>query len=538
MSACLNVASSLRTGVQHQLSYVWSVYSKPTPCNIKELFILFLFCLSIAGATGGLLYQWLSNTLQYKEDPSGIVAGTFASIVLLLLFLVHPARCAFTLIIPTLVTKQGRKLLLSGICLLLGTNVIPNIVRNIKMLLELSQCILRSATDNILNSTQLVSQAMSALELGGIDKVIKMLHLQLNYHPDINYAHIRSTLTNVSQQINGEFQSVQVWMDRATLLTNRAFATILILNLIVASIWYLAHYLTDLDFDNNYLTRKLEKLCKSSSANCDVFLSMAGKLTKTTGLKLSQKEKRKCLIRLIMVTIYLVLSAAVIAADYGIFHLTSSLTQWTENAPCLTANLDLTFVIEMDIPGISDMEKFKDNTLGFFGVNTNVKVIKPIVDINKKLSWCYDLIPIDCVKKPVRPDLQVICFVGGMYIVTYFMAALDAYAVRVRRRIAASFFQNQEEERISYLYQKILTKCGKGSNRQYVISAGPSEGGSWERGCAEHGGVSRISQRWRGNERTQEQPASEPATLAMASYRTAEAPHWEMQDSEEEETNF
>ncbi|GCB65743.1 hypothetical protein scyTo_0004854 [Scyliorhinus torazame] len=327
-------------------------------------------------------------------------------------------------------------------------------------------------------------------------------------------------------------------MDRATLLTNRALASILFLNLIVASIWYLAHYLTDLDFDNNYLTRKLGKLARSSSTNCDMFLSMAGKLTKTTGLKLSHKEKRKCLIHLIMVTVYLVLSAAVIAADYGIFHLTSSLTQWTKNAPCLSANLNLTFVIEMDIPEIAGIEKFKDDALGFFGGNTNFKIKKTIMDINKRLPWSYDLIPTDCVKKPVPPDLQVICFVGGMYIVTYFMAALDAYAVRIRRRIAASFFQKQEEERISYLYQKILKKCGKDGNRQSVIPAGPSEGGSWERVCAEQGGVGRISQRWRRNERTEEQPATEPATLAMANYRTAEAPRWEMQDSDEEETNF
>ncbi|XP_078092204.1 osteoclast stimulatory transmembrane protein [Mustelus asterias] len=543
MSACLNILRTGLVGVRRQLSYGWSIYSKPTPCNIKELFILFLFCLSIAGAAGGLLYHWLSHTLQYKEDLSSIVSGTFASVVLLLVFLVHPARCTFTLIIPTLGTKQGRKLLLSGICLLLGANVIPNIVWNIKMLLEISQCILESATENILNSTQLVPQAMSALELGNIDKILKSLGLTVNYHPEINYTHIRSTLTNVSQQVKGDFDSVQVWMDRATLLVNRALATILFFNLIGASLWYLARYLTDLDFDNSYLTRKLEELAKSNPVNCDMFLAAAGKLTKTTGLKLSQKERKKCLIRLTMVTIYLVLSAAVIAADYGIFHLTGSLTAWTENAPRLSVFLDLKLLIEANVPGISEVTNAAKEILNVFGkiVNIDEKLNLPkkisLVNINKTLPWIYDLIPANCVKKPAPPDVRVIFFISGMFIITYIMVALDAYAVRIRRKIAASFFQKQEEERICYLYQKILKKCGNGGNGESLISAGPSAGDARERRCAEHGGVGRFAQGGTGNERTT-QPGTEPATLEMASCGTAVAVYWEKEGSDEEENNF
>eukprot|EP00061_Rhincodon_typus_P005767 g25678.t1 len=132
-------------------------------------------------------------------------------------------------------------------------------------------------------------------------------------------------------------------MDRAKLLVNRGLAGFLFFNLIAASFWYLAHYLTDLEFDNGYLTTDLEKLAKSNPTNCDTFLAAAGMLTKTTGLKLSQKEK-KCLVHMAMITVYLVLSAAVIAADYGIFHLVSSLTKWTENVPCLSVSHDLNIV--------------------------------------------------------------------------------------------------------------------------------------------------------------------------------------------------
>ncbi|XP_041061369.1 osteoclast stimulatory transmembrane protein-like [Carcharodon carcharias] len=320
MSACLIIASVLCTclvGVQRQLSYAWTIYSKPTPCNIKELFILFLFYLTIAGAAGGLLYYWMSHTLQYKEELSGIIAGTLTSIVLLILFLVHPARCVFTLVIPTLGTKQGRKMILSGICLLIGANVVPNIVQHIKMLLELSQ----------------------------------------------------------------------------------SLASILLLNLIAASVWYLTHYLTNLDFDNNYLTRKLEKLAKSSPTNCDKLLAAAGKLTKTTGLKLSQKEKKKCL-------------------------------------------------VELGIPGVPEIANSLETVAKTFGRNLNFSNVKKnprIVDIREKLPWTYNRYPLTV----------------GMYIITYFMTALDVYAVRMRRKIAALFFQKQEEERICYLYQKVLKKYGK-----------------------------------------------------------------------------
>ncbi|GCC23301.1 hypothetical protein chiPu_0001695 [Chiloscyllium punctatum] len=309
-------------------------------------------------------------------------------------------------------------------------------------------------------------------------------------------------------------------MDRATLLVNRALAGFLFFNLIAASLWYLARYLTDLEFDNNYLTRNLEKLAKSNPSDCDKFLAAAGKLTKTTGLKLSQNEKKKCLIRMTMITINLVLIAAVIAADYGIFHLVSSLTMWTENVPCLSVFIDFKFLVNLrTIPILNKLT-----------VNVN------IVNINHEVPWKYNLVPTDCVKKPVPPDMQVIFFISGMYVFIYFMAALDAYVVRICRKIAASFFQKHEKERIYYLYQTILKEYKKDGDAVCLNSAEPSVGGAREKYWAEHGDGG-FPQHLQGNGGPP-QPGIESETLEMASHTTMKAAFWNLEDNDEEETNL
>ncbi|XP_059508879.1 osteoclast stimulatory transmembrane protein-like [Stegostoma tigrinum] len=434
---------------------------------------------SIASAAGGLLYYWMSHTLQYKDALCGIAAGSLTSTIILLQFLVHPARCVFTLVIPTLGTKVGRKLLLTGICLLIAANVIPNIVQNIKLMRELPQCIMRSATENILNSTPVLSQATDVWKIKELNLIFPKQSLNLNHQ--IGHRHIENILTEVSQKINSEFHSIQ---------------------------------LTHLEFDNGYLTRDLEKLAKSNPTNCDTFLAAAGMRTKTTGLKLSQKEMKKCLVHMAMITVCLALSAAVIA-DYGIFHLVSSLTKWTENVPCLSASLDVNIVIKWNIVLLVKIDQ--------------------MVNVTREFPWNYTLVPTDCVRKPVPPDMQVIFFISAMYILAYFMAALDAYVVRIRRKIAASFFQ-KEEERIRYLYQMILKKYIKDGNAELLSSAEPSEGGAKERGWAEHedGG---FPQHLQGNGGST-QPGAESETIKIVSHETANVTFWNLEDSNEEETNL
>ncbi|XP_051887639.1 osteoclast stimulatory transmembrane protein-like [Pristis pectinata] len=455
MPTCINCANSLHTwkvNVQRQPSYIWSIFSKPTPRNVKELFILLLFCLSIAGAAGSSLFYWMSHTLQFKEDVSGIFRGSFTAVLLVLLFLVHPVRCLFTLIIPTLITQQGQKILLSGCCLLIVTNIIPNIIQNIKMVLEVNQCIMWSTTEGILNFVQFAPDKMLTEGMSSMARFITSAFIKIqSSSTKTNLERVRNNLTSIGHKINRDFHGIQVWMDQVTLVLNRALAVIFFIYMIVTSAWYLTHYLTDLDFDNRYSRRRLEKLAKSRTTDCAEIRAVAEKLTKRTGLKLSEKEKKKCLINVAMITTYLLLSAVVVAADYGIFYLTGSLLEWTENAPPIPITIDFQFL----------------------GVNV------------WSFPWQYTLIPAQCVKQPVPPASKGIYITGGLFIMTYFMAVLDAYAVRIRRKVAASFFWKVEEERICYFYQKISEKYVKEDNGECLSTDDLLKKDSRQRGSAE-----------------------------------------------------
>lgn len=152
--------SSFQRKLSSTLKFLWGVYSKPSLLKVTEVFILFSFCLVIATAMGGLLYTWMVYTLNYKAFPSIVVASTWGSILVLLLFFVHPVRCMLTISVPSLGTKQGRKILISIALMTVATRCIPNMTRNVSHTVNMIKCSFNSTAMTTLDSTLKVSNAL------------------------------------------------------------------------------------------------------------------------------------------------------------------------------------------------------------------------------------------------------------------------------------------------------------------------------------------------------------------------------------------
>ncbi len=105
----------VRASVRSSMEALWLCYSSPTPQSASHLLALFVVCLSLAAVTASLLFHWLIDLLKYDIQTALVAVGIYATAVFILSSLIHPFRCAFTLIFPTLFTRQGRKLLLSYI---------------------------------------------------------------------------------------------------------------------------------------------------------------------------------------------------------------------------------------------------------------------------------------------------------------------------------------------------------------------------------------------------------------------------------------
>ncbi|XP_036405207.1 osteoclast stimulatory transmembrane protein-like [Megalops cyprinoides] len=229
------------------LNIIWDVYSKPTPCNLKEVFGLIVLCLAISGSTGGLLYVWMNFTLQYDPFPSLITAAVSGSTLALVLFLLHPMRCAFTIILPSLGTKQGRKILISTALTILATKCIPNMVNNVSSVVVMMKCSTQVAVEGILNSTTEIKSAVADMkeileDIPDFTDTETIPHLQQG----TNIYEMMQKLEKVSKELKADISTQQKVLETTSNVVQKVIAVAFILLLLGGSVWYLIGYLTDI----------------------------------------------------------------------------------------------------------------------------------------------------------------------------------------------------------------------------------------------------------------------------------------------------
>ncbi|KAJ8391287.1 hypothetical protein AAFF_G00090740 [Aldrovandia affinis] len=164
---CAGFIHTFRRGHSHKirktLEYLWRAYSKPTPEAAKEVMTVLFLCSAIAVVTGAFFFRWMSQMLKYDQPSSATTASLYSVLAFFLLSLVHPIRCTFTIILPTLGTKQGRKLILSTAIMLLALNVIPNIVSNVAVVAQVLKCTAGGLAQSLINSSDLINRAKGEL---------------------------------------------------------------------------------------------------------------------------------------------------------------------------------------------------------------------------------------------------------------------------------------------------------------------------------------------------------------------------------------
>ncbi|XP_072133411.1 osteoclast stimulatory transmembrane protein [Mobula birostris] len=426
------------------LQILWSAYSSPTPSGWNQLFVLLLLCLCISAIAGGLLHNWLLSSLKYNGYMSNLITGVFIIIMFLLLFLVHPMRCAFTIVVPTLGTKQGRDLFLSTCFMLVAINIIPNIMGNMKTVLKLFQCVAMTSITSLKNSTSIVRHVKDELveELQKLQKLMEMKFItsdkKWELNSDINLTAIQRQLHAIGKDIQSEFDKVHTLISEITLYTNRALAAFIFFYLAFTSIWYLKGYLKNLEFDNVYITGKLTDLLQPKKGQHLPKRTASKKLIRSTGLKMSSNEVAACVKQMVISTAYLAISTIIIIADFVIFSFTSEVLRWTVDIPPVQAALrfEYTGTIRTALEQITNLERTVKKEAHF--------------------PWNFNLTSDRCVFQTSPPDIRIIYIVGLLYLIAYITVFLEAYALRARRKISASFFESRENERVKYLQQKLL----------------------------------------------------------------------------------
>lgn len=338
-----------RVPVRNGLQFMWSSYSTPTPHSAKHVLTLLFLCFIISISTGGLLFHWLRGLLRYHLQTAGIATGVYTVASSILLFLVHPLRCAFTLMFPTLGTQQGRKLVLSLCVMIVLIHVLPNIATNIVELTHLMKCTSENVAHSVLNSSalsniiksDLVSKVKSIKD-SSVGQFVEQL-TSFNHRTDIDVSGLRENLKKLSKHVGQDFTKAIHQLDELKLLSSRILAVGLVIYLFMDSSIYLKSYLTSIRFDNVYITGLLKK--NAGSRGFQVEAKDVKNGVNVTSFRMSKSELLKCVLPILMITLYLLMTIMLLVLDHIVYYAVETGGPWLLDIPPTDIAMEIKFKV-------------------------------------------------------------------------------------------------------------------------------------------------------------------------------------------------
>lgn len=92
------------------------------------------------------------------------------------------------------------------------------------------------------------------------------------------------------------------------------------------------------------------------------------------------------------------------------------------------------------------------------------------MNFNREYKWTFDPESSLCNVTTSAPSQAIRLLLGCLWLMSYTLVFLEVYARRLRSRISASFFREQEKKRVNYMTAKIQEKLNRKAPNKEAVS--------------------------------------------------------------------
>ncbi|XP_050397779.1 E3 ubiquitin-protein ligase DCST1 isoform X2 [Patella vulgata] len=214
--------------------------------------------------------------------------------------------------------------------------------------------------------------------------------------------------------------------------------------LVINAVLYERKYASKVSFDNIYITSYFKKIDRKRKLDGKMSVLPLKKLerklyTDSRSFKMSSAERSKCMIGLTTILLHAVICMMVVIFDFLLHYLLYLLNRHGDVQFVFTGQSDL----DIEITG-----------------NSIVALLFKTLAGSVKVSQDYNTsgnIQI-CLPQPREPSMSTIYLSFALYLVALLFVVLQGYGQRLLHFITAFFYPEKEQQRINYLYRKILVK--------------------------------------------------------------------------------